>query len=174
MGLIALEGMQFYAYHGFYEEEQLIGSDYIVDVYLDTNFDAASYNDQLDVTINYETIYRIVKVEMQKKSKLLESIARRIIDKIIGICKTVQGIKVRVTKKNPPLGARIDRAYIEIEESYVVQCNKCGRPFLSHEPGDCWTKHGIIYPETRATLTRSFGPNICYNCLVPHFIKDRR
>jgi len=174
MGLIALEGMQFYAYHGFYEEEQLIGGDYIVDVYIDTNFNPAVYSDELDGTLNYETIYRIVKVEMKKNSKLLETIARRIIDTIIGICKTVEAIKVRVTKKNPPMGARIDRAFIEIEESYVVQCNKCGRPFLSHEPGDCWTKHGIVYPETRATLTRSFGPNICRNCLIPHFIKERQ
>ncbi|BDS10221.1 dihydroneopterin aldolase [Aureispira anguillae] len=174
MGLIALEGMEFYAYHGFYEEEQLIGGDYIIDVYLDTDFDAASYNDELDVTINYETIYRIVKVEMQKNSKLLEAIARRIIEKIIGICKTVQAIKIRVTKKHPPLGASVQRAFIELEESYVVQCNKCKRPFLSHHHGDCWTKHGQIYPETRATLTRTFGPNICYNCLLPHFIKARK
>jgi dihydroneopterin aldolase len=173
MGLIALEGIEFYAYHGFYEEEQLIGGDYIVDVYLNTDFEEASYHDELDTTINYETIYRIVKIEMQQNSKLLESIAQRIIDKIIQICTTVQAIKVRVTKKNPPLGARVQRAYIEIEESYVVQCDKCSRAFLSHEPGDSWTKYGQVYPETRATLTRSFGPDICRNCLTPHFIKDR-
>lgn len=173
MGKIALEGMEFYAYHGFYPEEQLIGGDYVVDVYLETEFSDASRDDLLDNTINYETIYRIVKVEMQKNSKLLEAIARRIIDKVIGICTTVQAIQVRVTKKHPPLGAKVQRAYIEIEESYVVQCNKCKRPFLSHKRGDCWTKHGQVYPETRATLTRSFGPNICYNCLIPHFIKDR-
>jgi len=173
MGLIALEGMEFYAYHGFYPEEQLIGGDYIIDVYVNTNFDKAANNDALDVTINYETIYRIVKVEMQKNSKLLETIARRIINKIIKICTTVQALTVRVTKKNPPLGGSVQRAFIEIEESYVVKCNKCSRPFLSHEKGDCWTKHGQIYPETKATLTRAFGPNICQNCLLPHFIKSR-
>ncbi|MFT5645393.1 MAG: dihydroneopterin aldolase, partial [Aureispira sp.] len=100
MGLIALEGMEFYAYHGFYPEEQLIGGDYIIDVYLETDFDEAANQDALEVTINYETIYRIVKVEMQKNSKLLETIAQRIINKIIGICTTVEGLKVRVTKKN--------------------------------------------------------------------------
>jgi dihydroneopterin aldolase len=173
MGLIALEGMEFYAYHGFYPEEQLIGGDYIIDVYLETDFDEAANQDALEVTINYETIYRIVKVEMQKNSKLLETIAQRIINKIIGICTTVEGLKVRVTKKNPPLGASVQRAFIEIEENYVVSCHKCSRPFLSHEHGDCWTKYGQVYPETKATLTRAFGPNICYHCLVPHFIKGR-
>ena len=173
MGLIALEGMEFFAYHGFYEEEQLMGGDYIVDVYIETDFKEASYLDQLDVTVNYETIYRIVKIEMQKKSKLLETIAQRIIDKTVEICTTVRAMKVRVTKLNPPLGAKVQRAFIEIEEDYVVECDKCFRPFLSHSPGDCWTKHGQIYPETKATLIRSFGRDICRDCLIPHFIKDR-
>lgn len=173
MGRIALEGMEFYAYHGFYEEEQLIGGDYIVDVYLTANFDQASTDDDLGVTINYETIYRIVRIEMQKNSKLLETIAKRIIDKIVSICTIVREVKVRVSKKNPPLGARVARAFVEIEETYVVACAKCKKSFLSHEDDDCWTKHGIVYPETKATLIRTYGNHICKKCLMPYFLKDR-
>lgn len=173
MGVVALEGMEFYAYHGFYEEEQLIGGTYIVDVYIDTDFGAASAYDALEATVNYETVYRIVKVEMQKNSKLIEALAQRIVDKIVSICTTVQAIRLRLTKKHPPLGVAVQQAYVEIEEEYVISCNKCGRPFLSHAPGDGWTKHGHVYPETRASLTRSFGPNICKNCLQPHFVKAR-
>ena len=103
MGIIALEGMEFYAYHGFYEEEQLIGGDYVVDVYLHTDFNLGAREDILDGTVNYETIFRIVKVEMNKNSKLLESIAQRIVHSIINICTSIQSIKVRLTKKNPPL-----------------------------------------------------------------------
>ncbi len=173
MGMIALEGMKFYAFHGFYEEEQLIGNDYIVDVYLYVDFDYAANTDDLEGTVNYETIYRIAKLEMKQSSKLLEAIARRMIDKIIAICDAVQEIKVRITKENPPMGARIDKAIIEMEESYVVSCNKCNKPFISHERDDCWTKHGHVYPETKATLTRNFGPNICKRCLTPYFVKAR-
>ncbi|MCP4443365.1 MAG: dihydroneopterin aldolase [Aureispira sp.] len=173
MGLIAIEGMHFYAYHGFYQEEQLIGGNYIVDVLIETDFDDAAYEDNLDHTVNYETIYRITKVEMQKNSKLIESIGQRIIDRIKSIFDTVEGITVKITKKNPPLGARVDQAYIELSESYVVECNKCGRAFLSHAPGDCWTRHGQVYPETKSTLMRTHGRNICRNCLSPYFIKAR-
>ncbi|MCH2023138.1 MAG: dihydroneopterin aldolase [Saprospiraceae bacterium] len=173
MGLIALEGMEFYAYHGFYKEEQLIGGDYIVDVYVHTDFTKGASEDLLDGTVNYETIFRIVKVEMNKKSKLLESIAQRIVDSIINICTSIQSIKVKITKKNPPLGAKVDKASVEIEENYVIHCNKCKNIFLSHQKGDCWTKYGIVYPETKATLIRTFGPNICKNCLSPHFVKER-
>ncbi len=173
MGLIALEGMKFFAYHGFYPEEQLIGGDYSVDVYLNTDFKLAGEDDILEGTVNYETIYRIVKVEMNKNSKLIETLAHRIVNKIISICTSVQALKVRVVKLNPPLGASVQRAYVEIEKNFVLKCDKCKKPFLSHQKGDCWTKHGQVYPETRASMTRSFGPDICRNCLLPHFIKDR-
>lgn len=173
MATIALEGIKLYAYHGFYEEEQLIGGYYVVDVYVNAQVGHAARQDQLDTTVNYETLYRIVKTEMQYNSKLIEAVAKRIIDNIVSICKTVQGVRVRVTKQHPPLGGEVKQAYVELDENYVVKCNRCSRPFLSHQRGDGWTKHGSVYPETRAMLERKFGPNICRNCLAPHFIKDR-
>ena len=54
MSQIALEGMRFYAYHGFYEEEQIIGNNYVIDVYIKTNFSEAAETDDLYKTINYE------------------------------------------------------------------------------------------------------------------------
>ncbi len=172
MGLVVLEGMQFYAYHGYYEEERLIGNDYTVDVYIEVDYEEAAATDELGGTLNYETIYRIAKIEMSKPSKLIESIAAQIIDATVLISNQVQAMRVRITKKNPPLGARISRAFIEIEEDFVEECHKCGRPFLVHDPEEVWTNHGIVYPETRATLTRIYGPYICEQCLKPHLLKQ--
>lgn len=170
---IALEGMRFYAYHGYYAEEQQIGGYYIVDVYVQANVLTAAINDELTATVNYETIYRIVKVEMQKRAQLIEHLAQRILDKIVSVCQTVQGIRVCLTKEHPPLGGPVARARVELEANFVVSCGRCKRPFLSHEPGDGWTKHGNVYPQTRARLEREYGPNICKNCLQPHLIKAR-
>ena len=38
MAVIALEGMRFFAYHGFYPEENIIGTNYVVDVYITADF----------------------------------------------------------------------------------------------------------------------------------------
>ncbi len=118
MGLIGLEGMQFYAYHGYYEEERLTGNDYLVDIYLNVELSAAAQTGDLAYTVNYETVYRIAKIEMSKPSLLLEPIADRIIEQVMDICRGVQGIKVRIVKQNPPMGARIDKAYIETEAGH--------------------------------------------------------
>ncbi|MCH2043714.1 MAG: dihydroneopterin aldolase [Saprospiraceae bacterium] len=173
MSIVAIEGMRFYAYHGFYPEEQAIGGEYLVDVYVDVDFSGAASADDLDGTVNYETIYRVAKIVMSQPVKLIETIAQKIIDRLKVVLSAMQAIRVRIVKLNPPLGASVQRAYIELEDDFVVKCGKCGRAFLSHEPGDCWTKYGTVYPETKATLMRAHGRNICVNCLSPYFIKSR-
>lgn len=169
MAIIALEGMRFYAHHGISEMERTIGSDYKVDVFIEADVDTAG--DDLGGTINYETIFSITKAVMKRPCSLLETLAQSIIDKIIHLFDTIEHIRVRIVKQNPPLGACIDAASVELEEDYNVSCSKCGRGFLSHSFGDWWTKYGKIYPETKATLQRTYGPFICRSCLKPHFIR---
>lgn len=173
MGLIAIEGIQLYAYHGYYPEEQILGSYYIIDVYVGVNIRNVAKSDELADTVNYETIYRIVRVEMNKNAKLIETVAQRIANRIKSIFEQVETLKLRISKLHPPLGSTVARTFIELDESYVLVCDKCKKNFLSHEPGDCWTRHGKIYPETQATLQRTFGRNICKKCLEPYFIKGR-
>ena len=47
MGVIAIEGMQFYAYHGRYQEEQVVGNQFIVDVYMERDLKEAASTDAL-------------------------------------------------------------------------------------------------------------------------------
>ncbi|PSR01159.1 MAG: hypothetical protein BRD50_09125 [Bacteroidetes bacterium SW_11_45_7] len=77
MGLIAIEGMQFYAHHGYYKEEQKIGGQYKVDVYLRAKLEEAAQEDMLVKTINYENIYAVISEEMTGKSQLIEYVAKK-------------------------------------------------------------------------------------------------
>lgn len=118
MSLIALEGMEFYAYHGYYAEEQIIGGQYTVDVYLSTNFDIAAEKDELSGTINYETVFAITQRVMQKPSKLIEHVAQQILTQIIALKTDFKHIKVRVSKWNPPFISKVERTYIEVERYF--------------------------------------------------------
>lgn len=172
MSKLALEGMRFYAYHGFYEAERRIGGYYEVDVELELSFDGAAQHDDLEGTVNYETIYYIVKQEMRQSTQLIERLGQRIVDRIRVQFEQVQSVRVTIIKERPPVGGEVRQSRVVIEASFVVSCGKCGRGFLSQAPGDCWTKHGYVYPETKATLIRSHGPNICKSCLGPYFAKE--
>lgn len=111
--MIALEGMRFYAYHGFYPEERRFGNEFIADIYIHLDYKEAANTDSIKYTVNYENIYSICKKEMKQQHKLLETVAQRIAQKIKDDFKLVSGIKVRITKLNPQLGGQVGRVYVE-------------------------------------------------------------
>ena len=79
MAKIALEGMRFHAYHGFYNEERKTGGYYTVDVYIEKGLPRGVFQDDLTDTVNYETVHFICKAAMKKPTKLIETVAARII-----------------------------------------------------------------------------------------------
>ena len=108
MGLIQIEGMEFYAYHGHFEEERIVGNDFVIDLTLETNLEPAAHSDDIDDAVNYQEIYNLIKEEMKVKSALLENIADRIIEAIyIEFADQVEFVKVKVSKMNPPLNGKI-------------------------------------------------------------------
>lgn len=108
MGFIELENMEFYAFHGHYAEEQIVGNKFIVHVTLETNMEKASKSDNLEDTLNYQKVYQIIKKEMAKKSHLLENIASRILDALYINFNTILSAKVKISKVNPPMGGKMD------------------------------------------------------------------
>jgi 7,8-dihydroneopterin aldolase/epimerase/oxygenase len=114
MGKIILEQMEFYAYHGCFQEEQIIGNRFIVNLELETNTAAAEISDKLSDTVNYQQVYNLVKAEMENKSHLLEHIARRIVDKVMSSFPVISGIKLRISKMNPPLGGKMNAVSVEL------------------------------------------------------------
>ena len=113
---IGLEGMEFYAYHGVYEEERKIGGKYIVDVLVYTNAVDAELHDDLNGTVNYEQIYKVVEQNMQQPVKLIERLARKIMDDIRLFVVKEDTIRIKIRKLNPPLGAKVEASVVEMED----------------------------------------------------------
>ncbi len=114
MGRIRIEDMEFYAFHGHYREEQIVGNHFLVDVTIDTDTAVASESDDLKDTINYQKAYLIIKREMEIKSHLLEHIAKRILDALYSELPGIEKATVRVSKMNPVMGGRIGRVSVEV------------------------------------------------------------
>ncbi|MFH0842109.1 MAG: dihydroneopterin aldolase [Bacteroidota bacterium] len=114
MGLIQIEGMEFYAFHGHFKEEQIVGNKFLIDVTLETNMEKPTESDNLKDAVNYQQAYEIVKQEMQKKSHLLEHIAGRILNAIFTRLEGVKKATVKVTKLNPPVGGRVNSVSVVV------------------------------------------------------------
>lgn len=115
MGTITLEGLDFFAYHGFYPEEQRIGNKYALDITIHTDFIEAAQNDKLSETVNYETLYQIAAKVMQEPAKLLEHIGFKVISRVRDHYPNVANVTVKVSKFNPPVGGVCTRAVITME-----------------------------------------------------------
>jgi 7,8-dihydroneopterin aldolase/epimerase/oxygenase len=117
MGKIALEGMEFFAYHGFYKSEREIGNKYGVDVEITVDFSNAAESDNLQETVNYEKLYKIIGEAMGIPAKLLEHIAEKIAETIFQHFGQVQDVTVTVRKFNPPIGGICHSARVTLYKS---------------------------------------------------------
>ena len=116
MGLIHIEEMEFYAYHGHYREEQIVGNKFLVDLQLETDMTAPAASDNIKDALNYQTAYRIVKEEMAVKSHLLEHIANRILDNLFTqFGEQLIHAKIKVSKMNPPMGGKMRSVSVTID-----------------------------------------------------------
>ncbi len=173
MALIAIEGMHFFACHGFYEEEQITGNNFQVDVYLETSTTAAASSDELEKTINYETVYLICEAVMKKKVNLLETLAETISQRIKYQFKSLSGLKVRVTKFNPPLGGKVDKVWVESSETFTRKCARCNKPMLCYKDDTCWCKATMQLKKTSEQLRMNFGKKcLCKECLQFYMGKE--
>lgn len=114
MGIIKVEGMRFRSNHGCMEEEERIGGMYVVDVMLDTDFTEAAENDKLSATIDYCEVYEIVKVEMGIRSKLIEHVGQRIVNKLKAKFSQLHYTEVKVTKLSPPINGDVEKVSVVI------------------------------------------------------------
>jgi dihydroneopterin aldolase len=114
MGVIRIEDMEFYAFHGHFREEQIVGNHFMVDVEIETDTDNAGKSDDLRDTLNYQKAYLIIRREMETSSHLLEHIATRILDALYNELTGIIRVKVKVSKLNPVMGGRIGRVSVEI------------------------------------------------------------
>jgi dihydroneopterin aldolase len=114
MSIISIEGMEFFAYHGCFKEEQVIGTKFRIDLFLEVNTSAAEKSDQLQDTVNYQSVFQLVKKEMETTSKILEHVGRRILDRIKNEFPLVDHARIKIRKLNPPLGGKMDFVSLEL------------------------------------------------------------
>ena len=116
MGIIKVENIRVFAYHGCLKEETKIGSDYRVDLEVKADLQTSAVTDKLSDTVDYVLLNKIIKEEMDKPSHLLETVAKRILIRIFNEDKLVKKATVWVSKLNPPIGGDVEKVTIKMTE----------------------------------------------------------
>ena len=109
---VALKDVKCFAFHGYYPEEQLIGNHFIID--LVTEFTPKGFDDELAQTVNYEDLNSVILAEMKKTQKLLETVLKNIISKVIEAYPFVEHIEASIKKLNPPMPGQIGHSFVKL------------------------------------------------------------
>ncbi|MBB6237882.1 dihydroneopterin aldolase [Pedobacter sp. AK013] len=109
---VALKDVKCFALHGYYPEEQLIGNHFVVD--LETEFTPQGFDDELGQTVNYEDLNTIILEEMKHTQKLLETVLKNIISKVIELYPFVETVQVSMKKLNPPMPGQIGHSFVKL------------------------------------------------------------
>ena len=117
MGTIKIRNIRVYAYHGCLVEEGKIGSDYRVDIAVKADLKKSAKTDNLNDTVDYVHLTRIVREEMTIRAKLLEQVAKRMLDRIFNELPLVKKSTVSVSKLNPPIGGNVAMVTIEMSKA---------------------------------------------------------
>ena len=103
--IVSLDRVRLFAYHGFFEQENRVGNEFEVNlkVEYEDRTQGASETDELENTVSYADLYEIVKSEMEKPRKLLETVAKDVAIKIKEKYPNVGAVECKITKLTPPI-----------------------------------------------------------------------
>lgn len=111
---IILKDLRFYAYHGVGAQETQVGNEFVLDLRLRMDWTCAIRSDDVNDALSYAEVYEAVKDEMARPSRLLEHVAGRIARRLFQDFSSLEEIELRLVKRNPPMGADIEGAGVEL------------------------------------------------------------
>ena len=117
MGRITVRDLKLYSYHGCFEEEQKIGSEYKLDIWVEGDFSLAEQTDKLNHAVDYVAISDIASEEMAVSSKLIEHVASRILSRVFSRWKNIDSSGVIVKKITPPMNTYSESVEYKLERN---------------------------------------------------------
>jgi dihydroneopterin aldolase len=61
-------------------------------------------------------LYQIVKAEMEIPSKLLETVAEKIVERVLADLREVEVVELKISKINPPIGGKCKKASLWLQK----------------------------------------------------------
>jgi dihydroneopterin aldolase len=104
---IALQGAEFFAYHGFYPEEQKLGCRFLVDIACWFCTETDRWKKMNLMKLLTTKSYIIACEEMKQTRMLIETVGQAIVDSIVKQDIRLQKLAGGIKKLNPPLQGKV-------------------------------------------------------------------
>ena len=110
-------GIELVGFHGYYDAERTKGNRFSIDLRAEGDFHPSLLSDQLEESIDYSQMVRVVRdVNRARDYLLIESFADEIANALLERFPRMQKIAVRVEKLHPCGMGRVRCAAVELEK----------------------------------------------------------
>lgn len=118
MDQIIIQDLSIYAKHGVYTEENILGQQFLVSVYIDLDLSRAGQTDNLEYTIDYGKVCHFVTKYMQERTfKLIESAAEHLAEELLLQYTQIRKIRIKVKKPWAPIGLPIKNVCVAVDRT---------------------------------------------------------
>ncbi len=118
MDQIIIQDLSIYAKHGVYMEENILGQQFLVSVYIDMDLSKAGQTDNLEHTIDYGKVCHFVTKYMQERTfKLIESAAEHLAEELLMQSGQIKKIRIKVKKPWAPIGLPIKNVCVSVDRT---------------------------------------------------------
>lgn len=115
MDQILLQNVRLDARHGVHDFEKQNEQPFAFDIALSLDLTEAGKTDDLEKTVSYSDVYRILEdVVLGKSCNLIEHLAQRLCDSILDFSAQIEQVDVTVKKLQPPVEGRFDYMAVRI------------------------------------------------------------
>lgn len=111
---VGLNGAKFNAAIGWYPEERIFKNNFLVDLAVIFKMAKPFIEGNLDESIDYMALHEICVQAFAEETKLIESVAQKIIDKIVDKFAVAQEVIITIKKLNPPVKAQINSSFVQL------------------------------------------------------------
>ena len=113
---IRIEGLEVFANHGVYEEENKLGQKFVVSVTLYADLRHAGETDELGDTIDYDAVCHAIDSYLREHTfKLLETAAEGLAGQLLMEFPQAYGVSVKLEKPWASVGLPLSGVSVEIE-----------------------------------------------------------
>lgn len=111
---INLDDLKFHSFHGVGAQERIVGNEFKVCFSGKMIMPEGIMDDNIESTVSYADIYEVISEEMARPSRLLESVAYRMVERIKSEWTDFEKIELSVEKTSVPVEGMDGKARIKI------------------------------------------------------------
>lgn len=112
---ITLRNCAFFARHGVYSEEEVLGQRFFVDAVLEVDAGEALERDRIEGTVDYGVAFRAIeRIVMGKRKYLIEALALEVARALCEEFAMVISAEVTIRKPNAPVNGILDTVEVTV------------------------------------------------------------